>query len=38
MDERGSEEVEDDHQVHKEMVHVASHFPQARGEVELVYV
>jgi hypothetical protein len=38
VDERGGEEVEDNHQVHKETAHTARRFPQARGEVELVDV
>jgi hypothetical protein len=29
VDERGGEEVEDNHQVHKEMTHATSRFPQA---------
>ena len=38
VDERSGEEVEDNHQVHKETAHAANHFPQARGEVELIDV
>jgi hypothetical protein len=38
VDERGGEEVEDNHQVHKETAHATYCFPQARGEVELVDV
>ena len=38
MDKRGGEEIEDNHQVHKETVHAARHFLQARGEVEHVDV
>ena len=35
VDERGGEEIEDNHQIHKGMAHAASCFPQACREVKL---